>query len=58
MSLPEVIPMTGIIINIQKSTETSGIPKQLLFNLISNSYVFTGFASPCNDIGGVASLFQ
>jgi len=21
-------------------------------------YVFTGFASPCNDFGGVASLFQ
>jgi len=22
------------------------------------TYVFTGFAFPCNDIGGVASLFQ
>ena len=27
-------------------------------NPIDGQYVFTGFASPCNDIGGVASSFQ
>jgi hypothetical protein len=25
---------------------------------LKKMYVFTGFASPCNDIGGVASSFQ
>ena len=40
----------GDVVLLEGQSEMSGIIKLL--------YVFTGFASPCNDIGGVASSFQ